>query len=135
VAETAPTVTEKDNSAVTLKTRATTTRGRKSGHGYQAGLDQSEANETTTGDSAKARANLHPDKASFRIPITREDHVQMVLRLVEAGSIEMEAERIIATRISSYNKALKEFKKNEKLSQVVKTVKTSSNINKQNHAN
>jgi hypothetical protein len=59
----------------------------------------------------------------------------MVRRLVEAGSIEMEAERIIATRISSYNKALKEFKKSEKLLQAVKTVKTISNINKQNHAN
>jgi hypothetical protein len=129
----APTMAKVVKPAVTQKTRASTARGKRTGSKTEVRPAQGDAAKTAEPD--KSSGSLQPDKASFRIPATEEDHADMVCRLVEAGSIEMEAERIIAMRISSYNKALKEHKKNERLSQAIKPSKPSANINKSNHAN
>ena len=106
----APAVARAVKPAATQKTRASTARGKRTGPVKEPMPAQGEAAEITEPDNSSR--TLQPDKASFRIPPTDEDHAHMVCRLVEASSIETEAERIIAMRISSYNKALKEHKKN-----------------------
>jgi hypothetical protein len=52
-----------------------------------------------------------PKKADFRVPETRAEHEKMIDSLIKGGTLLGEAEQIIASRITAFNKACREHKK------------------------
>ncbi len=61
-------------------------------------------------ESEKSKSN-EPKQVDFLVPGTKAEHEQMIDRLIQGGSLLGEAEQIIASRKTAFNKALKEFKK------------------------
>ena len=55
--------------------------------------------------------NPEPKKEDFLVPSNAEQHRSIVERLVKAGTLQAEAEQIIAVRKTAYNKACREHKK------------------------
>ena len=62
-------------------------------------------------ESEKSKSN-EPKQVDFLVPRTKAEHEQMIDRLIQGGSLLGEAEQIIASRKTAFNKALKEYKKN-----------------------
>ena len=58
-----------------------------------------------------------PVPGDFLVPTNLIKHNLIVARLVSAGSLPAEAEQTIASRKTAYNKALREFKKENPSSQ------------------
>ena len=52
-----------------------------------------------------------PTKKDYMIPLSKTEHEEVVRKLVLGGSSVSEAELVIATRKTAFNKANKEFKK------------------------
>jgi hypothetical protein len=54
---------------------------------------------------------MEPSKHDFLIPLTTEEHKETIDKMILRGSLRNEAENIIAGRVAAYNKALKQYKK------------------------
>ena len=71
----------------------------------EANNSQSDQLKTTKADPNK------PCERSFGVPIDPQEHKAMIDRLVAAGTMINEAEQIISTRKTAFNKACREYKK------------------------
>ena len=52
-----------------------------------------------------------PTQAEFKVPQNQSEHKQIVAKLVEGGSTPSEAELVIASRKTAFNKAIREYKR------------------------
>ena len=78
-----------------------------------------------------------PTPVDFRVPTNLVEHNLIVARLVEGGSFPAEAEATIAGRMTAFNKALCEYKKeqSQKGSGPKKQTRKSNNVSATNTQN
>ena len=63
--------------------------------------------------SGEGSTKQAPTQAELRVPQNQIEHNQIIARLVEGGSIPSKAELVIASRKTAFNKALREFKRDQ----------------------
>ena len=63
-----------------------------------------------------------PTQAEFRVPQNLTEHNLIVARLADGGSLPSEAEIVIASRKTAFNKALREYKRDQGLNSGPKKV-------------
>ena len=68
-----------------------------------------------------------PTPADFRVPVNMIEHNLIIDRLVSGGSLQAEAEQTIAGRKTAFNKALREFKKDQLPKSTANTRRNSKN--------
>ena len=68
-----------------------------------------------------------PTQRDYKVPTNQFEHNQVVAGLVSGGSSQAEAEQVIASRKTAFNKAMKDYKKERKQSFGKKQTRSSKN--------